>query len=338
MTIETEARKMSAGIASNGDVRALAERKLIDRIFMGDYQEKRYVSKLNTYKDLIVLNKHEKILCDDLAMVKNQMLSNNSNAWFGFTEPMDVGAPAVYCVWTTLDDTNKVHAPGGDAANAASIVFGEYWFQVKSLRFGVNSMELHVTMLRPIDPNSSMATAQTLSSIAQQALEIDTAKVQQYVQENIIEVDWIMLFNQWKTSTNQKVYRFFSTEINWMNFVQGIRLLGSLSILLVTFLVHSIHWLGEFTLRLVSELSRLIKACTPIVLGLINLLNKIVGGLYILLAMMWRDTFGGNKQPTPRVVSGYSFNSRAPITYRMPNRRTNYNGAFDHSPYSTQYN
>lgn len=322
----------------NSDVRILrefAEKMLIDRIFMGDYQEKRLVGKLNTYKDLIVVNKHEKILCDDLVKVKNQLINSNPHAWIGFTEPNDIGAPAVYCIWTTLDDQTKVQTPG-TSPEAASVVFGEYWFQIKALRFGVNTIELCVTILRPIDPTSSMSSGTTISTIAQQAMEIDTTKIQQYVQENIIEVDWILLFNQWKMSINQMAYRFIATEITWSNFVHCIRLFGVLCIALVKWSVQFVHSLGEFTLKLMFQLNRLFKTATPIVLALISLISKMIGGFYILLAMIWRDLFGSGdnrNQSGPACRNNFGSSSGpAPIAYREYKPRTYSQTAYSRRP------
>lgn len=299
---------------SSSDVRAFAEQLLIDRIFMGDYQEKHYVAKLNAYKDLIVLNKQEQILADDLTKVKNKILDDNLNAWYGFTEPNEIGAPAAYCVWTSLDEPNKVKS------DAASVVFGEYWFQIKGLRFCVNAVEIQLTILRPIDSTSSMSNGLDISSLAQQALEVDTQKIQQYFQENIIEVDWKNLFNQWKTSINHMAYRFFSTEITWRNFINCIQMLGLFCIALVKLSVHFVHCIGEFTLRLTFELTRLIKASSPIVLAVINLLSKMIGGLYILVAMIWKDLFYGDsasrKHPPPQGLNNYG----RTLTYRENSR------------------
>lgn len=311
--------------STSSDVRAFAEQMLIDRIFMGDYQEKHYVAKLNAYKDLIVLNKQEQILAGDLIKVKNQILDNNLNAWYGFTEPNDIGAPAAYCVWTSLEEPNKV--------NQTSVVFGEYWFQIKGLRFGVNTVEIQLTILRPIDSTSSMSNGLDISSLAQQALEVDTQKIQQYFQENVIEVDWMNLFNQWKTSINQMAYRFFSTEITWRNFVYFIQMLGFCCIALVKLSVHFVHCIGEFTLRLTFELTKLIKASSPIVLAVINLLSKMIGGLYILVAMIWKDLFYGDsasRKPPPGLNNygrtlTYRENPRPLLQSSYQRRPTRYN-------------
>lgn len=321
------------GVQSERDY---AEKLLIDRIFVGDYQEKRYVSKLNAYKDLIVVNKHEKILCDDLVKMKNHLINRIPSAWIGFTEPNDIGAPAVYCIWTHLDSQNRVQMPG-TTPEAASIVFGEYWFQIKGIRYGVNSIEICVSVLRPVDPTSSMSSSATISTLAQQALEIDTTKIQQYVQENFVDVDWIMLFHQWRTSFHQKVYHFCSTEITWNNFINCIRLLGVLSIAFLKFSVQFVHSLGEFTLKLMFELNRLVKTASPIVLALISLISKMIGGFYILLAMIWRDLFGNgdnNRNPNAAQLKnnfGSSSYSRAPIPYRE-NSRSTYTPAYSRRP------
>lgn len=318
------------------DVRAFAEQMLIDRIFMGDYQEKRLVSKLNAYKDLIVLNKHEKILCDDLMTVKNRMLAENPSAWFGYTSPIDVGAPPVYCIWTTLEDTSKMQRPI-TAPAALSVGFGEYWFQIKAIRFGLNVMELHVTVLRPIDPTSAMSSGPSISTLAQQAFEVDTAKIQQYVQGNIVEVNWMELFRQWKTSFNQMAYRFFSSEITWHNFLQCIQFLGLLTIAFLKWSVQFIQSTGSFTLRLIFELNKLIKTATPIILAIVSLITKMIGGLYLLLAMIWRDLFDGdsrNRKNTPVRKPSFAqptYGGRAPLTYReYP--RTFPQGTFNRQP------
>lgn len=303
-------------IPTKNDVQAFAEQTLIDRIFMGDYQEKRYVAKLNTYKDLIVLNRQEQILAGDLSKVKYQILSDNLNAWCGFTEPNDIGAPAAHCIWTTLDAPNKSATP------EAATTFGEYWFQIKGLRFGINAVEIQVAVLRPIDPTTSMPSGLAISSLAQQAMDVDTQKIQQYVQENIIEVDWASLFRQWKTSINQMAYRFFTTEITWSNFVHCIQLLGVICIATAKMSVNFVHCIGEFTLRLVFELTKLTKAASPIVLAVINLLSKMIGGLYILVAMIWKDLFYGDQNkgkvpPTGLNNYGPFNNGRArALTYR----------------------
>lgn len=108
------------------NLKTLCKQKLKSRVFQGHYQEKRYVSLLNTYKDLIVLNTEEKVFRDELATVFRCIQNETANsrdkaadaAWLGFTGPDVIGAPAGFCIWTTLDESEP-------------LPFGRYWFQVR---------------------------------------------------------------------------------------------------------------------------------------------------------------------------------------------------------------
>lgn len=306
--------------AQRTDVYAFAEQMLLNRIFMGEYQEKRYVSKLNTYKDLIVLNRQEKILCDDLATVKSHILTHMPAAWFGYTTPIEVDAPAVYCIWTTLNDTNGMTQAADGSPNDASVGFGEYWFQIKGVHFVANGMEIRTTILRPIEASPAISIGPTISTITQQMLEVDSSKIQQYVQANIVDVNWMQLFQQWQLSANQTAYRFISTEITWNNFVHCIKLFGVLLVAFVKWSCQFVHTLGEFTIRLIVELNKLLKTSTPIILAILNLCSKIVGGLYILLAMIWRDLFGDrdsrNQNNAQRPTAAAGRYRAPPIAYR----------------------
>lgn len=335
MLDEMNRASISAMNRSSSDVYAFAEQMLLNRIFHGDYQEKRYVNKLNAYKDLIVLNSQEKILCDDLTKVKNQILAEMPSAWFGYTTPIDVGAPAVYCIWTTLDDTVAAVSVGGaQLPKNASVGFGEYWFQIKGIHLGINNIiEIQTAILRPIEPNPSVSIGPTISTLAQQALEVDATKIQQYVQQHIVDVNWLELFQQWRTSINQMTYRFISTEITWTNFVHCVKLLGALTVAFLKWSCQFVHSLGEFTIRLIVELNKLLKTSTPIILAILNLFSKIFGGLYILVAMIWRDLFDGdsrsrkNENQSQR-PGGAGVRAQPPIAYREHTPRNYRPGTF----------
>lgn len=306
------------------NIQEFAEQILKDRVFMGNFQEKRYVDKLNAYRDVIVLDKQEKHLCDDLIKVKRQLNAINGNYWASFTEPHDIHAPATYCLWTNLDDNQP------NDSNIAATVFGDYWFQIKTIHFTNNSMEIKLKILRSIDTIASTTNVSAFSMAQQAIADIDTTKIQQYVQENIIEVDWLMLFYQWRISINQAAYRFFSTEINWKNICYCIQLIGKCMLTCFHMCVYFVQFLGEFTLKLVFELTKLFRAITPISLAVINLITKIIGGFYILLAMIWKDSVGGggtgNNQSQQNALvlkRDYGFRNRAPINYREYSRPAN---------------
>lgn len=316
---------------TQSNIHDFAEQTLRDRVFMGNFLEKRYVNNLNGYQDVIVLDHQEKSLCDDFSKVKHLFLSANPNYWVSFTEPHDFEAPSVYCIWTDLD---REHHNSADDLNVATTAFGEYWFQIKAIHFQFNAMELQLKILRKIETISSIANTSALSHTQQVIADIDTTKIQQYVQEKFIQIDWAELFNQWRMAINQNTYRFFSTEFTWNNAMAGARMIATFFILFFQMSVYFVQYMGEFTLKLIFELANFLRAATPILLAVINLIGKTIGGFYILFAMIWRDSFGGNSsQSSVARMPNYSVNQRMSIAYREHSRLNSNNCR----PYQNQY-
>lgn len=104
-------------------------------------------------------------------------------------------------------------------------------------------------------------------------------------------------------------------QITTANIIAAIKFLALIVVLVAVGSVHSIKYLGDFTLKFMHESSKLLRAVTPFAISALNVFSKIVGGFYILLAMMWRDTVGGGgarrgghslpaiqgRQSTPRI-------------------------------------
>lgn len=263
------------------------------RIFLGHYQEKRYVNKLRTYKDLIVMNKNEKILCDDIAKVQSRITkfyADQSNGqddiWLGFTHPHTIGAPAAYCIWTTLDediDTNSTNA------------FGEYWFQIRTIKFNDLQIEIQLKVLRPVN-NLTTATFALPNTF-----DCDSATdLINYVHDSITTVDWPQLFTTWRTAINENAFRFVSEQVTIENMKNAIRIAGIVLLLSVTAFIQVVQYMGEFTLKFIHEFSRFLHVATPIILALIDTIGKIVGGLYILIAMTIRGSPAPSRGMPPR--------------------------------------
>lgn len=307
------------------EIREFAEQILKDRVFMGNFYEKRYVKSLNSYRDVIVLDKDEVDLRADLIKVRNFSLARNPNGWLGFSEPHDIDAPpAVYCIWTVLDKCDRT----GDGLNVATTVFGDYWFQIKAIHLAQNAaIEMEMKILRPIKQMASTLSNSSALTIAHQAInDIDTTKIQQYFRENVVEVNWIQLFQQWCEAINQTAYQFLFHELNWHNILHWTQMIGLFLMATFKLSVYLIQWLGEFTLKLVFELTKLCRAITPISITILNLIGKVIGGFYILLAMIWRDSFGSNQRMATTTANMKTAYNRPATGYRrdysMPNNRT----------------
>ena len=73
------------------------------------------------------------------------------------------------------------------------------------------------------------------------------------------------------------------------------KLLMVLVFALLTGLVAGLKQASNFSLKLLHELANLVDRSTPFALGALDMLTKMVGGAYLLLAMIWRDAV--KKQP-----------------------------------------
>merc|ERR1719376_1123979 len=55
---------------------------------------------------------------------------------------------------------------------------------------------------------------------------------------------------------------------------------------------------ANWSLKAIHELAFLVDRSTPFALGALNILSKVVGGFYVLLAMIWRDVRKPKPPPT----------------------------------------
>lgn len=276
------------------------------RIFLGHYQEKRYVNTLRTYKDLIVMNKNEKILCDDIAKVQSRIINfyadqttnGQDDIWLGFTHPHTIGAPAAYCIWTTLDavvDTNS------------TVAFGEYWFQIRTIKFNASQIEIQLKVLRPVNNLTTATFALPTTFDCDSATDLIN-----YVQNSMTTVDWTQLFSTWRTTINENAFRFVTEQVTVKNLKNVVRIAGIVVLITMTAFIQVVQYMGEFTLKFIHEFSRFLHVATPIILALIDTLGKIVGGLYILIAMTVR---GG--PPPNNVMHQRDRFTRRPRAIRM---------------------
>lgn len=274
--------------------------QLESRQFIGNYFAKQYVHHLNQYKDVILLHPHETTLVDDLQSLNEAMVASNYNKWLGYQyEPM-VGVS----IWAVLN-MNTTDA----------FVFGEYHFEIQKVHHTLNTVELIVQPVRPITPSAGIITDLSIGSLL-----FDS---QQHIVEWLVALD-VWTFRTYRTSRAALV-QFCQNDINWPNIKHWLYLLGLLCIAGAKSSVGIIWSLGEFSLRFINALERLLRAATPIALAILMLLSKIIGGAYILLAMIWRDLFGNNNPVDRRTRASVSNPGygRPPPAYRQQqyNRR-----------------
>lgn len=83
---------------------------------------------------------------------------------------------------------------------------------------------------------------------------------------------------------------------------------------LVAGLWSGIKQLANFMLKVLHELAFLVDRSTPFALGALNILSKVVGGFYLLVAMFWRDVRKPKSVPASHQAPGQDGEHRLPQT------------------------
>jgi hypothetical protein len=252
---------------TDDDLQSFCKNLLKAKLFVGHYQERRRVDSILAYRDLIVLPEAECDMIRYMKIVAKRIEDHHGqqHKWIGITDKQVVGAPAGFCVWTELED----------------VPFGKYWFEVKTVRFRDNEVLIRVKMIRPFVEAGESSTESSATNT--------TLDAGDFVELLIAKKNGFLSF--W--------YDFIATGVTTENVIAALKFTCLLFVGLVHGSVEFVKFLGYFSIRFMHEFNRLIHVCTPLFLGILDFCSKIVGGLYILVAMFFRDS---RKSEPPRQI------------------------------------
>jgi hypothetical protein len=253
---------------------------LKSRIFLGHYQERRHVDSISAYRDLIVLPESENDIIKDFEIVTKRVAQfyKSSIDWIGITGKHMIGTPAGgLCIWTETE----------------GLSFGHYWFEVKTLKFRENEVMVRLKMIRSVETDTNTTTRQSSNSTFPE----------------VSSSDFIELIKSWKSGFVAFCYESLATSVTRDNILAMLKFMCLLMVGLLHGSIEFVKFLGYFTIRFMHEFNRLIHVTTPLLLGALDILSKIVGGFYILIAMIWRDSKGPPKtQQYQRKAIRYNYN------------------------------
>lgn len=106
-----------------------------------------------------------------------------------------------------------------------------------------------------------------------------------------------VLLENLKNACKENMIWLFTEAVTVQNIKQTVTFLSVLIVTLLTSLIYGIKYLMEFVLKLLREISVFIHAATPFLIACVNLVGKIVGGFYLLIAMIWRGSSRPFVQP-----------------------------------------
>ncbi|XP_072386635.1 uncharacterized protein [Diabrotica undecimpunctata] len=138
---------------------------LKNSIFVGTFQEKLFVEKLNAYRDVVKVSPGEDKFITNLKVAKNKLDREIlTDPWIGITEADET--PITYRLWVILPET----------------VLGEFWFRVKSVEFLSKEIRLKLEIVRNYERESTPIRGDNINESVSMILQ--EKKVQ--LQENFL--------------------------------------------------------------------------------------------------------------------------------------------------------
>ncbi|XP_055715683.1 uncharacterized protein LOC129809683 [Phlebotomus papatasi] len=251
--------------SDSDSLESFCKKVLKSRIFLGEFKEKRLVSPLESYRDVIVVDVHsESAIANDLDIVCCKLLSvhgqKGDNHWIGVTKSHNRES---VLIWTELE---------------SFYTFGRYWFQIKTVRFRNNEILLKLKVLRSVDDPPPRTAEQELNFKWE---DFDWPLIQRMGKD----------FGIWIQQQLRNFLIFLlSLRINPSQIIPFIKMTILVIISAVVSSIHVVQALGDFSLRLIAEIRKCVHVLTPLFLGTLDVFSKIVGGFYMLIAMIWRDS------------------------------------------------
>ncbi|XP_017864439.1 PREDICTED: uncharacterized protein LOC108614711 [Drosophila arizonae] len=302
-------------------MQSLTKQLYKSRLFRGVYLERCFVDQLGGYRDVIVLQRSERDLEKQLlsSAEKLQLFYQRfvPNMWVGITRGSvgnykHIPHPAQLdtCIWTELSD----------------LAFGEYWFSIKTLRFRSQEVQIKLKMVRPVEdeplPTPRPSLKKSSPSRALTSGDSNKVVVDDEVQPPQIGLaDFLEVLQQWRQSIVTTTYEFMANDVNKRNIIGTIRFLCLIVFSILSGAAVALRFMGIFAVRFLFELSRFTHTATPIIFKLIEFVNRIVGAIFVLIAMIWKDLFVNRGGSAPRPQALEANNQFKSITYEKSEQK-----------------
>jgi hypothetical protein len=163
--------------------------------------------------------------------------------------------------------------------------------QVKTIKFRFNEIQLKLKKLRPIQDSDTRTFAEKLRATTQNNLPKD-------VNDDDAMEQWKTLYHFWKREISAAAANLLSISVNRQTITETLRFVSLVIVSLFAGSTKIVKYIGIFAIKLVERTTWLAHVMTPFALGLLELISKVIGGLYLLIAMIWKDSIGA-RRPVP---------------------------------------
>lgn len=149
-----------------------------------------------------------------------------------------------------------------------NVPFGSYWFTLEDVTFRAREeMVIKIKVIRKV--------------------EFEVGKE--------LPKDGSINYNEIKSN----LFSFIQETVTWHNIKESSKFIFLLCMTIVTALLYSLQYLGDYSLRFFREVSNLVHVSTPLFGIFFNFLSKVVGGFYLLIAMLWNGRAYRPPPPPP---------------------------------------
>jgi len=290
-----------------GPMDALAKHvrdRLSGKLFSGWYTERRFIDAIDRYKDVIVIDNVETQVIKQIKYAirkSNKILADN--CFIGFAAD---------------DEECKVYVSLGMGATQLTQAFGRYWFHIRHVSFfAASGFNLDLAIVRQFANSDTESCWECRKRSREVTPPVHIDSISSAVKDIKTRLDNVfsqLLTQYWQP---KQAWTTASSCITRGNVLNGLRFLCVLILTLVTGSFALVQQMGAFSLRALHELAFLVDRSTPFALAALNFASKIVGGFYLLLAMIWKD-FRAPKPPPKTVRPGLAGSVQPPAALPAP--------------------
>lgn len=173
-------------------------------------------------------------------------------------------------------------------------------------------------MLRSVEDNKKSSFTEKLkdtTKVYTSSSDDDTPNQSNANSDDAME-QWKTLMEFWSREMSAFLAWILSLSINRTTIVETLRFVSLVIVSMFAGSTTIVKYMGIFAIKLIERTTWLVTALTPFAIALVDLLTKIVGGLYLLIAMIWRDSTGQRRPaPPPNALRAGPSRPREAIRY-----------------------
>ncbi|XP_068244597.1 uncharacterized protein [Palaemon carinicauda] len=244
------------------------EERLRGHMFSGWIEERKWVENLAGYRDIVEVDEWEVEINQILMCVIRSIPGVlEGKKWINITPPSD--KEPCYCLWTLLPTPPNP---------------GHYWFSVTGVsihpQFGLRVMLKIIRSIHPHDGELAKARRQRRKQLAAKEPGSELETLSEQVQEWLLQIRQISLSSVWSA---------VSSTLTISNIKEAFRFVIVLSMTLVVGIVAFVRESHHYGIQFLHASGVFFRNITPFMQSLLAFFEKIIGGMYLLIAMVYND-------------------------------------------------